>query len=67
MSHIRVAQLLSTPPSPPAPRSRAEQRFGNGRIEVQLYPAATLDDRLAAAATLLRGTGFTITSNREPA
>jgi hypothetical protein len=60
MSHIPALRLLSQPPAPPAPRSRAAERWGNGRIELQLYPGCHIDDRLAAAATLLRGTGFTI-------
>ncbi len=66
MSHIRVPQLLSRPPSPPAPRGLPEERWGNGRIELRLYPGVTADDRLAAALTLLRGTGLTVTRQETP-
>lgn len=48
-------------PAAPPPIGAAPQRFGNGRIELQLYPAATAHDRIAAAALLLSGTGFAIT------
>jgi hypothetical protein len=37
------------------------RRFGNGRVEVQVYPAATAADRVAAAVTLLEGTGWRVT------
>jgi hypothetical protein len=58
---ISVARLLSCPPSPPTPRGHPQERWGNGRIELQIYQGIGLEDRLAAAATLLRGTGFAIT------
>lgn len=47
-----------TPPAPPIGVSPA--RYGNGAIEIQIYPAATIADRLAAARTLLDGTAWRV-------
>jgi hypothetical protein len=52
-------------PAAPPPIGAAPIRYGNGRIELQLYPAATAHDRIAAAALLLSGTGFAITPETE--
>lgn len=53
---------LSSPPSPPAPRGQPERRMGNARLLIETFPGVTLDDRLRGAASLLAGTGFTITA-----
>lgn len=53
------ARPCASPATPPAPPIGVPpQRFGNGRVELQIYPHATTTDRLAAAVTLLAGTGF---------
>lgn len=46
-------------PAPP-PIGAAPARYGNGRVEIQVYPGATMQDRLAAAHTLLEGSAWTV-------
>lgn len=52
-------RAVAAPPAPPI--GARPERWGNGRIELQLYPAATQADRIAAAVALLAGTGFRVT------
>lgn len=53
---------LTRPAAAPAapPIGARPERWGKGRVEVQLYPGATTADRLAAARTLLAGTAWTV-------
>jgi hypothetical protein len=59
---IRVAQLLNAiPAQPPAPPLGVRPtRFGEGRVELLIYPGATAIDRIRGAITLLQGTGYRI-------
>ena len=56
MSHI------TRPPAPPLPPVglATPARYGNGAVEILIYPAATIADRLAAARTLLAGTPWRV-------
>ena len=47
-----------TPPAPPI--GVRPDRYGNGNIEILIYPSATTADRIAAAVTLLQGTPWRV-------
>jgi hypothetical protein len=51
----RIAPAPDLPPIGVQP-----EKLGNGRVEIQIYPAATEADRVAAAMTLLHGTRFDV-------
>jgi hypothetical protein len=55
--------LVNQPPPPPL--GLKPERYGSGRIELQIYPGATLDDRIRAARTLLAGTPYEVTPKLE--
>jgi hypothetical protein len=58
---LRPARILPLRPPHAPPLHANPDRFGNGRVEVQVYPAASAADRVQAAVTLLRGTGYRVT------
>lgn len=53
------------PPRNLPPLHVTPQRFGNGRVEILLYPTATTADRLAAARALLDGTAWRVALQME--
>jgi hypothetical protein len=63
VSPIRPGMFATAPPAPPI--GAAPRRYGNGRVEIQIYPAATTADRLAAARLLLDGTPWRVALDME--
>lgn len=48
-------------PAAPLPPCGVEPtRYGNGRVEIRIYPGATTADRLAAARALLHATAWRV-------
>lgn len=63
---IQAWNLHAAQAAPPAPPLGAQPaRFGNGRVELLIYAAATEADRIAGAVTLLAGTPFHVTPRPE--
>lgn len=61
-----IAAWNSNATNPPAPPAGVKpDRYGNGRVELLLYPGVTEHDRIAAAATLLAGTPFHVAPRPE--
>jgi len=60
LSRIPVARLLAAQNPPLPPVGASPTRYGNGAVEILIYPAATIADRLAAARTLLDGTPWRV-------